>query len=105
MTDESERLWASRPAPHRIIQQAAVKIGKARVLIAIGIGVICFGFGMVAGVRLTSYRGQVVDEDFWALRKSHAELVKFVQARFPKSLTITKVQAQSIVGQLEKDRE
>ena len=104
MTDDAERLWASRPAPHRVLLQALRLVAKGRVLIAIGIGIVCYGLGLANGVWLGSYRGRVADENYWDLRKSHAALVTFVQQQFPKAFRTTAGQAAVIVDRLDKER-
>ena len=104
MTDESERLWASRPVPHRVLLQAAVQIGKARVLLAVGIAVLCFGFGVVSGVRLSSYRGHVADQDYAEQRQRLVHVEQFLQQQFPKALLTTRMQAAVAMDNKEKER-
>ena len=104
MTGESERLWASRPAPHRVLLQALRLVAKGRVLIAVGIAIVCYGLGLANGVWLGSYRGRVADENYWDLRKSHAALVDFIQKHFPKASLTTGWQAAVFMDNKEKER-
>lgn len=104
MIDESVGLWASRPAPHRVLLRAAVQIGKARVLIAVGIAVLCYGLGVASGVRLSSYRGQVADADYAEQRKRLVHVEQFLQQQFPKALTTTWMQSAVVMDAKEKER-
>ena len=104
MTDESEGLWASRPAPHRVLLRAAVQVGKARVLLAVGIAVLCYGLGVASGVRLSSYRGQVADADYAEQRMRLVTLERFIQQQFPKALLTTGMQAAIAMDNKEKER-
>ena len=104
MTEESERLWASRPAPHTVIQRAVILTGKARALICVGCILVGYALGMVSGVRLSSYRGQVADENYWEARKRLVVLEQFVTDHHPKALNTTKAQARVSAATIEKER-
>lgn len=104
MTEKSEGLWASMPPPYKIIQQAAILMGRARALIAVGIALLFYGFGLVSGVRVSSYRGQVADADYAEQRIRLVNLERFVQAQFPKALLITGRQAAVVMDSKERAR-